>query len=247
VLAVAFVAWENRVVARGREPLLDPRLVRNTPGYASGATIGFTYFIGFSGIWIVLAVFFQAGLGYTPLQSGLAVTPFALGSAASAALGGRLVERRGRTLTVIGLAGVTVGLAAAAVVLLLVPAASAGLAVAGPMLLAGIGGGLVISPNVTLTLRCVPVRSAGSAGGALQTGQRIGAAVGTAGLAGLFHATLAATGGRYPVAIATALGGALVPMLVALGLAVRDRLRRPDRAPETETDTEPAPKFADHP
>ncbi|MGD9531132.1 MFS transporter [Pseudonocardia sp.] len=242
-LAAAFVAWEHRVVARGREPLLDPRLVRATPGYAAGATIGFTYFIGFSGIWLVLAVFFQTGLGYPPLWSGLAVTPFALGSAMSSALGGRLVERHGRTLTVLGLTGVTVGLAAAALVLLLVPPASAGLAVAAPMLLAGIGGGLVISPNVTLTLRCVPVRSAGSAGGALQTGQRIGAAVGTAGLAGLFYATLAGTGGDYPVAVATALGGALVPMLAALALAIRDRRRRPDRGP----DTEPAVKYADHP
>jgi EmrB/QacA subfamily drug resistance transporter len=241
-LAAAFVAWENRVVARGREPLLDLRLVRGTPGYAAGATIGFTYFIGFSGIWIVLAVFFQAGLGYPPLWSGLAVTPFALGSAMSSALGGRLVERHGRTLTVLGLTGVTVGLAAVALVLLLVPPASAGLAVAAPMLLAGIGGGLVISPNLTLTLRCVPVRSAGSAGGALQTGQRIGAAVGTAGLAGLFYATLAGTGGDYPVAVATALGGALVPMLVALALAIRDRRRRPDRGP----DPEPAATYADH-
>jgi hypothetical protein len=49
----------------------------------------------------------------------------------------------------------------------------------GPLLLAGLGGGMVTSPNVTLTLEAVPVRIAGAAGGALQTAQRIGAAIGT--------------------------------------------------------------------
>jgi EmrB/QacA subfamily drug resistance transporter len=221
-LLVAFARWEYRVVRRGREPLLDPRLVTQTPGYAPGASIGMAYFVGFSGVWLVFALFFQAGLGYSPLRSGLAVTPFALGSALSAVAGGRLVERYGRLLTVLGLGGVTAGLGATALLLLLAPPSAAGPAIAVPMFLAGIGGGLVIPPNLTLTLRCVPVRMAGSAGGALQTGQRIGAAVGTAALAGFFYAVLAATAGDYRVAVAVTLAGALVPMLVALGLAVRE-------------------------
>jgi hypothetical protein len=60
-------------VRRGRQPLLDPRLV-HTSGYAVGSGIGLVYFIGFTGIWLVLALFFQDGLGYSPLRSGLAVT-----------------------------------------------------------------------------------------------------------------------------------------------------------------------------
>ena len=102
---------------RGGEPLLDPRLLTETPGYASGAALGTVYFIGFSGIWLVFALFFQTGLGWTPLQSGLAVTPFALGSAASAVFGGRLVDRYGRRLTVIGLTRRAARVAATAVVL----------------------------------------------------------------------------------------------------------------------------------
>ena len=46
-----------------------------------------------------------------------------------------------------------------------------------------------------MTLRDVPVEMAGSAGGALQTGQRFGAAIGTAALPGVFYAVLAATAG----------------------------------------------------
>jgi hypothetical protein len=68
-------------VQRGRQPLLDPRLAR-TPGYPAGSGIGLLYYIGFTGIPLVLALFLQDGLGYSPLRSGLAVTPFALGVAA---------------------------------------------------------------------------------------------------------------------------------------------------------------------
>ena len=133
----AFALWERRVVRRGGDPLLDPRLVTQTPGYATGAALGTVYFIGFSGIWLVFALFFQTGLGWTPLQSGLAVTPFALGSAVSAVFGGRLVDRYGRRLTVIGLTGVLVGIGAAAVVLRFAPTGSVGWAVAPALLLGG--------------------------------------------------------------------------------------------------------------
>ena len=92
LLLAAFTWWQLRAVRRGRQPLIDPQLA-HTSGYVAGSAIGLVYFIGFTGIWLVLALFFQDGLGYSPLRSGLAVTPFALGVAASAALAGRLVPR----------------------------------------------------------------------------------------------------------------------------------------------------------
>jgi MFS family permease len=220
VVLVLFVRWERRVVAGGRAPLLNIGLLTDTPGYGTGALLGTVYFIGFSGIWLVFALYLQTGLGYTPLQSGLAVTPFAVGSAASAVVGGRLVARWGRRLTVTGLTMVVLGLAAAALILRVAPAASVGWWVAPALLVAGIGGGWVISPNTTMTLRCVPVEMAGSAGGALQTGQRIGGAIGTTALPGVFYAVLASTGRAYPVAASVAVGAAVVSLLVALAVAI---------------------------
>lgn len=219
-LIVAFWSWERRTAQRDREPLLDVRLLTGTPGYATGAALGMAYFVGFSGIWLVLALYFQSGLGYSPLRSGLAVTPFAIGSAASAVIGGRLVGRFGRLLTVTGLGLVVVGLTVTAVVLLLAPPSAAGFAVAAPLLVAGIGGGWVISPNTTMTLRGVPVRMAGSAGGALQTGQRIGSAIGTAGLTAVFYAVLNGSGGRFPTAVSVAVGVAAAAVSLALVIGV---------------------------
>ncbi|MFD7433717.1 MFS transporter [Streptomyces sp. NPDC059861] len=223
---VAFVHWERRVAARHGQPLLDPRLATSTRGYVTGAAIATLYFVGFSGVWLVFALFFQDGLGYSPLQSGLAVTPFAIGSAVAAAVAGRLVERLGRLLTVCGLAAVVVGLGGTALILRWAPDGTAVWLQALALLLGGIGSGCVISPNVTMTLRDVPVRMAGAAGGALQTGQRLGGAVGTAALPGLFYMALGDGGqGHYRSAVALAVGCGVLPVLGAFALAVRDWLR----------------------
>ncbi|WSQ07162.1 MFS transporter [Streptomyces sp. NBC_01231] len=224
-LLAAFARWERRVAARGGQPLLDPELVTATRGYAAGAAIAALYFVGFSGVWLVFALYFQNGEGYSPLRSGLAVTPFALGSALAALVAGRLVERLGRLLTVCGLAAVAVGLGGAVLSLGLAPADLAVWLAAPALLVGGLGSGCVISPNVTMTLRDVPVRMAGAAGGALQTGQRLGGAVGTAALPGLFYLVLSADAHDYRSAVAVAVGCGIAPVLGALALAVHDWLR----------------------
>ncbi|MFD7919983.1 MFS transporter [Streptomyces sp. NPDC059740] len=232
-LLAVFVQWQRRLVARGAQPLLDPRLFTTVRGYAVGAGVGTLYFIGFSGVWLVFALFYQHGLGFSPLRSGLAVTPFALGSASAALVSGRLVDRFGRLLTVFGLTGVIAGLGGTALLLLLAPLDVAPWLAAPALFLGGVGGGFVVSPNITMTLRDVPVRMAGAAGGALQTGQRLGAAVGTAALPGLFYLVLS-RGDDYRRATVTVLGASLVGMATSLGLAVfdwrRDRRARRRRA-----------------
>jgi MFS family permease len=91
-----------------------------------------------------------------------------------------------------------------------------------PLLLAGLGGGAVISPNVTMTLENVPTRMAGAAGGALQTGQRIGTAIGTALMVAMYHAGTNASDGRVEVGAAVALGTAVLTTVIALTLAIRE-------------------------
>jgi EmrB/QacA subfamily drug resistance transporter len=224
LLFAVFAGWEHHTVRRGRAPLLDPRLA-GTSGYVAGSAIGLVYFVGFTGIWLVLALFFQDGLGYSPLHSGLAVTPFALGVAVSAAIAGRLVSRLGRWLTVFGLCATVLGLVATALVLRHVGGGAAAWATAGPLLVAGLGGGMVTSPNITLTLQHVPVSMAGVAGGALQTAQRIGAAIGTAVLATIFYHVVASTGRDYPAAVSDGLLCAAGLMVLALVMAVADLAR----------------------
>lgn len=229
-----FVRWESRTISKAqRIPLLDLRLFTRSAGYARGLSLATVYFCGFSGIMLVLSLFFQNGLGYTPLQSGLAVTPFAIGSSVSALLAGRMVARRGRWMTVGGLSLMMLGQATVAVLMAVTHGAHAGLVVAAPLLVAGIGGGAVISPNTTLTLARVPTRMAGAAGGALQTGQRLGTAVGTALLSSVLRLVVGAQVARYPDGVSVALLCAIAFMLVALGMAILD-LRTSRRAGATD-------------
>jgi MFS family permease len=92
------------------------------------------------------------------------MTPFALGAAACAVIAGRLMARAGRWLTVSGLTTTAVGLVATALVLWHVGATRPRGRPRGPLLEAGLGGGMVTSPNLTLTLESVPVSVAGAAG-----------------------------------------------------------------------------------
>ncbi|MEH0939265.1 MFS transporter [Micromonospora psammae] len=216
LVLVAFGLWERRY-ARQQTPLFDLRLFR-LRSYTLGAVIALVYFGGFTAIFFVFTLYLQNGLGYSALVAGLAITPFALGSALASALGGRLVNRFGRPLVGIGLLVVVVGLAAVVLVLRGSPAGSVPLMTAVPLLLAGLGSGLVITPNQTLTLAQVPVPQAGSAAGMLQTGQRIGSAAGIAAVGSLFFSSLASSGGQWSAAFRHSLllaGGIIALALVA--------------------------------
>src|SRR5690606_26366587 len=157
------------------------------------ALLGLAYFAGFTGLFLVITLYLQDELGYTPLQAGLVGTPFAVASGISAWFSGRWVARWGRQLVVGGLLVVLVGVVAAdAVVRVLGDRPGAvGPALAAVLLVAGAGSGTVIAPNQTLTLSEVPVTRAGVAGSMLQLGQRIGSAVGISVVLAVYYGGLA--------------------------------------------------------
>ena len=214
-----FVGWERRLARLGGAPVIDLRLFRHR-SYALGALLALYYFAGFTSIFFVLTLTLQAGLDYSPLGAGLAATPFAIGGAVAAIGGGRLVARAGRWVVVAGLVLSIVGVLATAYVATVVDGSVLGWAIALPQLVAGAGSGLAISPNQTLTLSQVPVEGGGSAAGVVQTGQRIGTALGIAAVGAVFFARLA-DGGDYVSALVVALlvCAALMAMALAVGLS----------------------------
>ena len=103
-----------------------------------------------------------------------------------------------------------------------VPENGTGWATLAPLLVGGLGAGLVISPNQTLTLSEVPVERAGTAGGLLQVGQRIGAAVGIAAVGSVFFARVASSRGDFASAFQHGILVATAFIVAALVLAVVD-------------------------
>jgi MFS family permease len=235
---VGFVAWERWVAGRGHSPLVDLRLFA-VPGYASGATVATLYFCAFTGIFFVLTIYFQRALGYSPLLAGVAVTPFAVGSGVTSFIGGRLVARFGRALVTLGLLLVVAGLAATDVVLVIAKGPATGWYTAAPLLLAGIGSGTVISPNITLTLADVPVPRAGTAGGVLQTGQRIGTAAGIALVGTVFFSELSARAPHGAAAVALGVATALTILALLASAVDLSGRRRRDRGPELSRSAAP--------
>src|SRR5215218_101723 len=97
-----------------------------------------------------------------------------------------------------------------------------------PPSVAGLRGGLVIAPDQTLSLADVPTGRAGSAGGVLQTGQRIGSAAGIAITGSVFYSRLAATDDR---ASAFRSGLVVIAAFVAAALALALHDARSSAAP----------------
>ncbi|MFI0353675.1 MFS transporter [Actinomadura sp. 9N407] len=192
LVLAAFVAWERR----HRSPLADLGLF-TMRSYALGAGIALLYFAGFTAIFFIFTLYLQNGLGYSALGAGLAITPFALGSGAASTVGGRVVARYGRPLVAAGLGLVLAGLVAAWIAVEVHPGPGVAWVTAVPLLVAGVGSGLVIAPNQTITLSEVPPAQGGSAAGMLQTGQRVGTAAGIAAVGAMFFATIAGTGGDW--------------------------------------------------
>ncbi|MFE3516497.1 MFS transporter [Streptomyces sp. NPDC059166] len=245
VLLTVFVAWESRCARRSVEPVLNLALFR-LRSFWLGCLMILLYFAGFTSIFFISTLYLQSGLRYSALEAGLAITPFALGAGASASIGGRLVGRFGRPLIVVGLVMVAAGLGLTALAAHLVPGRGAGLAMAAPLLLAGLGSGLVIAPNQTLTLAEVPVNNAGSAGGTLQTSQRVGSAIGIAAVGSVFFARLGPGGwaGAYDHGLLVSVAFVLAALIVALADVVAGRRgrRHAETAGTTAADATHSPR-----
>ncbi|MFF7969414.1 MFS transporter [Streptomyces sp. NPDC007903] len=224
LLLGAFWVWERTRGRLGKAPLVDLGLF-SLRSFTLGALISLMFFAGLTTIFFVLSLFLQNSVGYSALAAGVTILPFAAASAVGAAIGGRLVMRYGRSLVVIGLSGVALGLLGVVVAVQLVPGDGVGWAMALPLVIGGIGSGLTVSPNTTLTLTLVPVRRAGAAGGVLQTGQRIGSAAGIAVVGSVYFAHVA-NHGRSTTALQLGLLTATAIILVALVLAVADLRER---------------------
>jgi EmrB/QacA subfamily drug resistance transporter len=220
VTLACFVLWERRH-GRRAAPLVDLSLF-TTRSYAMGAALILLYFAGFSAIFFIYTLYVQNGVGYTPLQAGLAMTPFAIGSGIASMVGGRLVSRFGRPLVAAGLFLVVVGFVAVDVAVHLVPGQRVALATALPLFVGGLGSGLVIAPNQTITLSQIPPARGGVAGGVLQTGQRIGAAIGIAAVGSAFFSTVAATRGSWPAGFEHGLMVLLAFVVAAFAVALSD-------------------------
>jgi EmrB/QacA subfamily drug resistance transporter len=178
-LLVAFIAIERRV----DHPLLPLRVVANRGrggAYLAVAIVG----AGMFGVFLFLTYYMQQTLGFSPLKTGLAFLPMMAVLVPTGAIGQtRLVPRFGaRRLVTLGMAfGATAMLIFTGVT---VDSSYATHVLPGLMVL-GLGLGLVMAPVLSTATFGVGRRDAGVASAMVNTGQQIGASIGTAVLSTL--------------------------------------------------------------
>lgn len=190
LLLVLFALWERGVAARGKFPIVPPRLFAHL-SFAGGVVLALVYFAAFTSIFFSISIFWQAGLGHSAIESALVTVPFAVGLIVGATQSNRLADRLGRTVLSIGTGLVALGLIATWLVVAIVPSTEiTNWELLAPLLVAGIGSGLFIAPNVQFIVATVDRAEAGAASGVVGTAQRVGSAIGIAVIGSLFFGTL---------------------------------------------------------
>jgi EmrB/QacA subfamily drug resistance transporter len=188
VLGLAALAyWLVHRKRQGKPTLLDPDLFR-FPHFRLGVTQQLLQQVTLGGAMIALPIFLQMTLEYNALQAGLSLAPLSLSMFAVAMLAGRrAAKRRASTVVAIGFALTTGGML---LVIPLVPRADFGWWLAGPLLLAGSGLGLLVSQLNNYTLAPIEEERVSEAAGVNSAAGSFGLSFGLAVAGGLMLAAL---------------------------------------------------------
>lgn len=173
----AFFAWERRLVREGRDPLLDPSVLKIPPLQNGLAMMGTQQTI-LAGTFFILPVYLQVVLGLDALDTGIRLLPLSLSLIVLSAIGGRLGARIApRTIVTAGVAILLVGIV---VLLATIQPDLKGVRFAVAMILAGGGIGLALSQIGNVIMSSVGSDQANAASGLQGTSQNLGASLGTA-------------------------------------------------------------------
>jgi MFS family permease len=172
-----FAAWENRLVARGAEPLVDPAILRTKVLRGGLTSFFFQYFLQ-GGLFFAVPLFLSIALGLSAIDTGVRLLPLSFTLIIAAAGIPKLFpDASPRRVVQIGF------LAMFASLVIMVAALDAGAGAeitTWPMLLAGLGIGSLASQLGSVTVSSVPDEQSGEVGGLQNTITNLGISIGTA-------------------------------------------------------------------
>lgn len=217
---LGFFAWfERRREDEGKSTLIVTSIFQK-PSYLGGTTLVTLLFCSIAGLLLVMTLYLQIDQGFSAIHAGLTLIPWALGTAIGAVIAGALLmDRIGRHTLHIGIAISIVGVAA---LLLALDADGENISswnLAIPLLILGLGSGLVISPSYSFALSGIEFGELGSGSGVLSAMQQLGTATGVAVIGTVFFSV--ATDQGMLDAIESALfviGGLLVVIAASIFL-----------------------------
>jgi MFS family permease len=187
LLLGAFSRHEERMIAAGREPLLDVRLLK-IPRLRAGLTTLLSQQLIIMSTFFILPLYLQSVLGYDSLETGKRILPLSI-SLFLFALGGSAITGRysPRRIVEIGLLSMLAG--EVLLIGLMDPELkSIGFSIA--LALVGSGLGLMASQLSNVNMSSVPAERGSEVGGLQGTAQNLGASLGTALVGSILIAAL---------------------------------------------------------
>jgi EmrB/QacA subfamily drug resistance transporter len=209
VLLVGFAFW----MGRAAHPLLPPRVVldRNRGAAYLSMLIASA---GLFATFLFLTYYLQQTLRYSPVVTGFAFLPIAGGIAVAANLSTIVLMPRIGPKPLVA-TGMLVGAGAMVWFAQLGPHTGYAAGVLGPVIMTGVGLGMIIAPSINTGTFGVAPQDAGVASATVTVGQQLGASIGTSLLNTIFASAVASYIAAH-IASARVIG---FPALTGLGLA----------------------------
>lgn len=161
VMLFAFVVVERRASS----PMMDLSLFKNR-AFSAGIFSNLLASVARGGVSLVLVFYFQGALLMDALTAGVLLIPFSLAFVGAGPLSGYLSDRYGaRGFSTAGL----LTSAAAMFLFSTLPGNVPYSVLVIPMILAGVGGGMFVAPNIASIMNAVPVARRGVASGMSST------------------------------------------------------------------------------
>ena len=182
--------WLLRRKQDGKPTLIDPDLF-TLKTFRLGISGQMLQQIALGGTMIVLPIYLQMVLEYNALEAGLTIAPMSLTMFATAIIAGkRAANRRPASLIRAGFAILTAGLV---IIVPLVPRATSGWYLVAPLIIVGLGLGLLVSQLNNYTLGPMSEERVSEAAGVNSAAGSFGLSFGLAVAGGIMLAALAFT------------------------------------------------------
>ncbi|GLV83875.1 MFS transporter [Streptomyces lavendulae subsp. lavendulae] len=178
VVFAAFVLYEKYKIRKDGSPLVELSLFK-VKSFAGGIAVQLTFGIATGIFFLVWTLYMQMGLGWSALRAGTTGIPFSIAVSVAAGISvQKLVPRFGRKVLQAGAL-----LMAAGLLLYIWESDHYGMAIASwqmaaPLVVMGLGMGLIVAPLTDTVLSQVPREHAGSASGLINTTGQMGNALG---------------------------------------------------------------------
>ena len=177
IVLLLFLSWEDRLIAQGKEPLINLPRLRNP--VLRGGLIAFMFqYMVQMGLFFVIPLFLSVALGLSAIATGVRLLPLSITLLLAAVGVPRLFpEASPRFVVRVGFLAL---FTAIAVMIALLDISAGPEIVTWPMLLAGLGVGALASQLGAVTVSSVPDERSSEVGGLQNTFTNLGASIGTA-------------------------------------------------------------------